>query len=155
MTNLKPIDFTQTVTHSTKVLALGGHYFSNMRWSWGSINHQTKTVILRVWQHESVRLAHSSNNDGINDTIFYAHEDDDKRPANNERLKHLQAVEEGYRCYLLVCIPKDATAETWSIESFAQYLVKCPKQAPIKMLGHTYINAGSRNQVSFEQFASL
>lgn len=73
----------------------------NIRWSWGSLRSDG-ILFLRVWQDETIR------HEGIRYVRVTRHSafvGDESNLGYQERLKHLEMIRKGARCYLVMCEP--------------------------------------------------
>jgi hypothetical protein len=72
----------------------------NPRWSWGSVRSD-ETVFLRVWQDET--LKHEDKRYYMRVTKHEAFAQDQDNLGYQERLKHIELVRKGAKCYLVMC----------------------------------------------------
>jgi hypothetical protein len=92
-----------------------GAPLANARWSWGAVRPADGVVFLRVWRdnvqtHEGkqfVRILRGVSNRSR------PHEH-----GRRERLKHVQNVQGGARCFLIMCQAEDTTARPRRIDDF-------------------------------------
>ena len=92
-----------------------GAPLANSRWSWGSVRTSDNTVFLRVWQDRArtvnekhlVQLSHNHEyHDSVEDLGYL------------ERLKHIELVKTGARCFLVVCRAADPKVLPRKVLSF-------------------------------------
>ncbi|MCL1096305.1 hypothetical protein [Shewanella kaireitica] len=107
---------------SNVILATAGHKFKNPNWSWGSINHETKSVILRIWENEIIDVNGEQCAEVLN-PLYSVNINGRKRAGYTERSEHFECILQGYKPYFLVCTPEDGNAEVWSINSHRKELV--------------------------------
>ena len=87
----------------------------NHMWSWGAMRAPDGAVFLRVWQDRERKI------DGRWYTMLTHREKFAADPGNlgwQERLRHVERLREGARCYLVICEAKDVDASPRSIRSF-------------------------------------
>lgn len=92
-----------------------GAPMTNVRWSWGAQRATDGAVFLKVWQ-DRARVE-----DGRELMLLDRHRDDPKASKNlgyRERVRHIQAVRSGSRCYMVVCVARDVSAHPRSIKEF-------------------------------------
>lgn len=101
----------------------------NKRWSWGAVNEEHKAVMLRVWQHEIVRL---KNLNSITPTdlhpntlcaLVYNHSyhvetNTLEENGTTERCQHIELIRQGYKAFgICVASKKDSDGDwTYDIE---------------------------------------
>ena len=85
-----------------------GAPLKNVRWSWGAVRESDGTVFLRVWQDRIF----VDDDKKIPVIQITNHEKYDERPVPGweERLKHIELVRKGAKCYLVMCRAKDPSA---------------------------------------------
>lgn len=91
-----------------------GAPLANIRWSWGGIR-QDGAVVLRVWQSETrridgqlcIRLTHHQDFAGKKDDLGY-----------QERLRHVEHIRAGARCYMVMCVPRSTSEVPRVIKEF-------------------------------------
>jgi hypothetical protein len=91
-----------------------GAPLANVRWSWGSVRASDNIVFLRVWQDEGVK---SGDKFIVQLTHNATPRDEVDEMGHQERLKHIQLVRDGARCYLLLCRAVDNKAVPRSAKS--------------------------------------
>jgi hypothetical protein len=93
-----------------------GAPLANPRWSWGAERKEDGTVFLRVWKDECERI------DGKFFMRLTANEYFEKNdPANlgyQERLRHIELVENGAMAYMIICRAKDVNAIPRSVRGY-------------------------------------
>ena len=87
---------------------------ANSRWSWGGVRPDG-AIVLRAWQDEVKRI----------DDVMYvrvthhaAFEGDEDNLGFRERLKHVEAIQNGAPGFVVMCLAKDSRAVPRSIKSF-------------------------------------
>lgn len=89
-----------------------GAELNNVRWSWGSVRETDCTVFLRVWQDGTLKIEGKRY-------IWVA---DEVPPTGdlggNERLKHVNLILSGKRCFLVMCQAVDSQAAPRQVQSF-------------------------------------
>lgn len=100
----------------TRFFAKTGAPLKNSRWSWGAVR-EDGTVILRVWQDRKRKI----NNDGphymqLSHLQKYGEGQDNL--GYMERLDHIQLIKTGAKCYMVMCLAKDADSSPREIKSF-------------------------------------
>ena len=91
-----------------------GSPLKNPRWSWGGVRDDG-TVILRVWQDRKIKrdtthymqLSHLEKYGEGQDNLGYM-----------ERLSHIKLIEDGAKCYMVMCLAKDSEGSPREILSF-------------------------------------
>ena len=96
-----------------------GAPLKNYRWSWGSIRSD-QVIFLRVWQHETKTI-----NGKEFQRIGYSFRRSQVKPTagNNERRRHIEAIEGGSQVYMVVCTALDGADGSRRIQSFNQEFV--------------------------------
>ena len=89
-----------------------GAPLKNVRWSWGGVRESDKTIFLRVWQD-------GTKTDGAKRYIWIS---DETPPSGDlgaaERLVHVNLVQSGYSCYLVMCQAVDTNAIPRAVQSY-------------------------------------
>jgi hypothetical protein len=101
------------MTLSTFFKSLGAP-FVNARWSWGAVRPEDGVLFLRVWEDEVQRI------DGaqwvrVAANAQYAGSSDD---GWLERVKHLDSIRGGSKCFLVFVFAKDKAAVPRDVKSF-------------------------------------
>lgn len=117
-----------------------GAPLANVRWSWGSVRSTDNVVFLRVWQDEGVR---ASDKFIVQLTHHLADRDEIDDLGHQERLKHIQLVREGARCYLILCRAVDNKAVPRSAKSVIDKEV-FPTGEMVEIDGETWIEMKTR-----------
>jgi hypothetical protein len=92
-----------------------GAPLTNNRWSWGAQRTSDGAVFLRVWQDRK-RVV-----DGERYMLVDGRRglpEDETNPGYRERLRHLDAIRAGAKCYLVMCIARDPDERPRVIEDF-------------------------------------
>lgn len=119
-----------------------GAPLKNVRNSWGAVRSDG-AVFLRVWQDETI------NQNGVRCSRITNHarfKEDPKAIGYRERLEHIQLVQNGSKCYLVVCIVKDVTEQPRKIHDFVGDSVFEAGKI-IEVDGDSWIECGSRLSV--------
>ena len=121
-----------SVDSITSLFAYLGMPLANQRWSWGASN--ANCVVLRVWQDERVR--------GQNAIVIRRELPSlMDRKGYKERDSHIQEIEAGKPCYLIMCLAVNPLSEPREIKSFNKdYLFVCGELVKIEegVLAITY-----------------
>jgi hypothetical protein len=88
-----------------------GAPLNNFRWSWGAVRERDGVVFLRVWQHQ-VRMHNGSR------LVELTRGDAPLKLGRRERLKHIDLIHNGARCYLIMCVAENPSATPRSVRSF-------------------------------------
>ena len=115
---------------------------ANPRWSWGS-TRSDGSVFLRVWQDRKEKI-----NDRWHMMIAH-HEkytDNEENLGYQERLAHIAAIKNGAKCYMIMCLAKDANASPRAIKSFNENDIFVGGSI-IKFEGNTYIELADRHPI--------
>ena len=85
----------------------------NVRWSWGAVDDKG-TVFLRQWSTDLVVEG------GVESVVVArAHRPDDQANLGwQERKRHLDAVEDGAKCFIVVCEAKDPEARPRQVKAW-------------------------------------
>jgi hypothetical protein len=83
--------------------AMLGAPLVNVRWSWGAIRKRDTTVFLRVWD-DDVKTREGRQFVRVCRT---ASQVDSTHLGHRERIKHVDRVRGGARCYLVMCTAVD------------------------------------------------
>lgn len=91
-----------------------GAPLNNYMWSWGAVRNDG-AVFLRVWQDRTAKI------DGklcmmVADRVRHGDETDNL--GWNERLEHVELIENGAPCYMIMCQVEDAKAMPRIIKGF-------------------------------------
>ena len=93
-----------------------GAPLANQRWSWGAIRYDG-SVVLRVWQDRKRKI-------GDNWYMMVTHHekyiDDQDNLGHQERIRHVEKIRKGAKCYMVMCLAKDPSESPRSIKSFNQ-----------------------------------
>src|SRR5262249_47998209 len=101
--------------NQTAFFAMLGAPLVNSRWSWGAARPMDGTVFLRVWQDQL--RAH----DGSQFVQVTHHARFHNGPVNygyRERLEHVDLIQGGAPCYLIVCEAVDPAAKPRRVTRF-------------------------------------
>ena len=92
-----------------------GAPLKNPRRSWGAVRRTDGAVFLRVWQDQKF----------IKDKVMFMmlthrekYSDDSDNFGYRERLDHVQLVENGTRCFMIMCLADDHEASPRKIKSY-------------------------------------
>jgi hypothetical protein len=96
----------------TKMFESLGAPLRNVRWSCGSIRESDGAVFLRVWQDES-RPIHGKRYMWLSEEAPAAEDQ-----GTRERLEHVQLVQSGRPCYMVMCQAEDTSAERRKVKTF-------------------------------------
>jgi len=96
-----------------------GAPLANHRWSWGSVRVSDGVVFLRAWKDET------STRDGrervrLTDNKRFR---SDPKPGYKERLKHIEMIKNGLKCYVVMCDAEDTTAVPRKIKKYSDKVV--------------------------------
>lgn len=91
-----------------------GAPLKNVRWSWGAIREGDGTVFLRAWQ-DRTRVVEKQLQVLV--THFEKYEDRQDNPGHLERLQHVEAIQNGAKCFAVMCLAKDPDADPREIKS--------------------------------------
>ena len=88
----------------TQFFAKLGAPLKNSRWSWGGVRQHDNTVFLRVWEDRIterdgscyMQLSHLEKYGEGRGNLGYM-----------ERLDHIQRIDAGAKCYMVICVAKD------------------------------------------------
>lgn len=89
---------------------------SNGRWSWGSVDHTSRRVFLRLWQTDIGEIEGTR-------TIQVLSRRGEGGNGWNERLRHLDLVRQGYVAYAVMCekvAPEHGTIKHFDRESIVR-----------------------------------
>ncbi len=92
-----------------------GAPLQSTRWSWGAVRESDGSVFLRVWQDRKVV------ENKIPIMMITHHEmycDDSENLGYQERLKHVELIRNGAKCYLIMCRVENPEATPRKIKSF-------------------------------------
>lgn len=88
-----------------------GAPLNNVRWSWGSVRASDGAVFLRVWQDGTEKIEGKRY-------IWISEVNPAPELGANERLRHVNLVQGGAACYLIMCQAVDTKAAPRAIQSF-------------------------------------
>jgi hypothetical protein len=91
-----------------------GAPLANPRWSWGGVR-QDGSVMLRVWQNETKRIDGRTHVQLTHYAEFVGREDN---YGYQERLRHVNQIQTGVRCYMVMCEAKEPKAVPRKIKDF-------------------------------------
>ena len=91
-----------------------GAPLNNVRWSWGAVRDSDGAVFLRVWQQDG-KFDDEKRIPVVQITDYAKYTDAAYNPGWEERLKHIELVRKGAKCYLVMCIAKDPNVATRKI----------------------------------------
>ena len=91
-----------------------GAPLANQRWSWGA-ERPDGVVFLRVWQDRRKRIG---NKTFMMITHHSAYTDDPDSLGYQERLRHVDKVEAGAECYMVMCLVEDPEERPRQIKSY-------------------------------------
>ena len=92
----------------------------NVRWSWGA-KRSDGAVFLRIWK-DHICLIEDTRCARV--TYHKPHDHDARRnPGHRERLEHVLLIQNGARCYLLMCEATDEKSVPRKIKSFNEETV--------------------------------
>ena len=83
-----------------------GAPLNNVRWSWGAVRDSDGAVFLRVWQQDG-EFDDEKRIPVVQITDYDKYADAPYNPGWDERLKHIELVRKGAKCYLVMCRAKD------------------------------------------------
>ena len=86
----------------------------NTRWSWGSVRHDG-VVFLRAWQDETVKLDGKRYIWVVQHSAFV---DDPNNLGYQERMRHIDLVRTGAKCYVVMVEADPAKMPTRVIKAF-------------------------------------
>ena len=122
----------------------------NIRWSWGAEHNDQDIIVLRVWGKE----LRNFELDGeqvkgyyVGGASLYAgHKffEDDTRAGTNERRRHVEAIEQGSLCVMVVCQAKDYSADKWEIERYNDKSVFIGSKLVTNELGQKFVVVDKR-----------
>lgn len=92
----------------------------SQRWSWGAMHRSEETVILRVWRDRIKRLPEHPGRQCVQLTHLQKYPYDPKNLGYNERVKHVEAIQQGATCLLILCEAIDPEATTRAIKRFTR-----------------------------------
>ena len=94
--------------------AMLGAPLVNVRWSWGAIREHDRTVFLRVWNDE-VQTREGRQFVRVCRT---ASQVDSTNRGHRERVKRVDRVRGGARCYLIMCTAVDPAVSARRVRQF-------------------------------------
>ena len=115
---------------------------ANQRWSWGS-KRSDGSIVLRGWQDRKEKI------EGKWYMMIAHHEkyaDNQDNLGYQERLSHIQAIKEGNKCYMVMCLAKNAKTSPRSIKSYNQKDIFIGGNT-IEHNGDTYIELSNRETI--------
>lgn len=92
-----------------------GAPLSNPNWSWGAVSPEG-VVFVRAWQDETRRVDGSLFTRLTNHAHFA--DANGSNPGYNERLRHVQQLQDGSPGYVVMCVAKNVKASPRAIQSF-------------------------------------
>jgi hypothetical protein len=113
---------------------------ANARWSWGSVRAADGAVFLRVWQDKTRKFDNAL-------FVRVAWELDDEDEAGSlgyqERVKHVELIKQGAKCFLIMCQADDIEASPRKVKDFdTDNVFRGEKIAEIE--GDWWVKIGSR-----------
>lgn len=115
-----------------------GAKLAQIQRSWGAVRPTDGAVFLRVWQDRG------RNIDGTQYVELTRHErfvDDPDNFGWNERLKHVELLRQGRKCFLVMCIAKDVAQYPRVIREFDEERI-FETRDPIEIDGDWFIRLG-------------
>ena len=97
------------------LFSLLGAPLHNLYWSWGAVRPVDSTVFLRVWRDETRDI------EGSDFVQVLRGDRNITGPGNQgylERLEHIELIQEGNPCYLIMCVAVDPKANPREIKDF-------------------------------------
>lgn len=91
-----------------------GAPLANSRWSWGGVR-EDGSVVLRVWQNETKRFDGRTHIQLTHRAVFAGREGN---LGYQERNRHVEQIQAGARCYMVMCEPKSTQAVPREIRGF-------------------------------------
>ena len=85
------------------------------RKSWGSVREKDGAVFLKVWRD---RVERRENDLHVRITSHDEHKDDPTDYAYAERLRHIELIRQGAKCYLVMCAAKDPEEQPRAVGDF-------------------------------------
>lgn len=92
-----------------------GAPLKNFRWSWGGARKRDGAIFLRVWED---RMRPHDGSQFVQVTHRADYVPNPGNPGYREREEHVQRIQGGASCYLVVCKAVDTQARPRKIESF-------------------------------------
>lgn len=80
-----------------------GAPLKNAMWSWGSVRNSDSTIFLRVWQ-DRTKTINGKTHYMVLHTSKHA---DTSGLGYSERKEHIDLIQAGAPCFLVICIPVD------------------------------------------------
>ena len=84
-----------------------GAPLNNIWWSWGAVRESDGAIFLRVWQDRK-RVENGQSLMMLTQREKYT--DESKNAGWKERLRHVDQIRAGAKCYLVMCRAKDVDA---------------------------------------------
>lgn len=91
-----------------------GAPLANSRWSWGGMR-EDGSVVLRVWQNETKRIGGKTHIQLTHRAVFVGREDN---LGYQERIRHVEQIQAGASCYMVMCEPKSPHTVPREIKGF-------------------------------------
>jgi hypothetical protein len=91
-----------------------GAPLANQRWSWGA-ERADETIFLRVWQDRKRKIGGDWY---MMVTHHSAYTDNQGSSGYQERLRQVELVRNGAKCYMVMCLVADADESPRKIKSF-------------------------------------
>jgi hypothetical protein len=105
----------QVKTTISQLFEALGAPLANNRWSWGAVRPSDGAVFLRVWQDRKF-VEEGAAFYELTQHRKYADNPDDL--GHQERLRHVELIRSGARCYLVMCVVQEAGVLPRTIRSF-------------------------------------
>lgn len=119
-----------------------GAPLANQRWSWGS-TRSDGTVVLRVWQDRTEKI------DGKQHVIIANHNNHAYTENNRgytERVKHIEEIHNGSDCLMIMCLAKDPSEVSRTIERFNKNYLFVGGELHVKD-NKTYIEIADKRKI--------
>jgi hypothetical protein len=113
---------------------------ANARWSWGSVRPADGAVFLRVRQD----LTSNLDNATYVQVLWESDEEDEAgSPGYRERVKHVELIEKGATCFLIMCQADDIEAVPRKVKDFDSDNVFRGEKV-VKIDGYWWVKMGAR-----------
>ena len=122
-----------------------GAPLKNVRWSWGAVRDSDGTVFLRVWQDR--KFVDVDKKIPVMQVTDHEKYDERPIPGWEERLKHIELVRKGAKCYLVMCRVRDPNASPREIAGWNEREVFVGGELR-EVKGDTWIEAVRRIPIS-------